>query len=262
MTLPHAATPDETLVRLPAATVARALNRLTEGMSPQEILGFAMESFGGRIALVSSFGAESAALLHMVSEIDRATPVLFLETGMLFAATIAYQQELAGQFGLSDMRVIRPEAGLLRDGDPDGSLHRVDPDACCTLRKTVPLRRALWGFEAWITGRKRYQGPSRAALKTFEADEEGRIKVNPLAAWDAKLIRAYMEAHRLPLHPMAGENFPSIGCAPCTTAVKPGEDPRAGRWRGQDKDECGIHFVDGRAVRVPAMHEGVRAAFP
>lgn len=263
MTQPRAAATGEKLVRLPAGTVVRALNRLAEWTEPAAILRLAMETFGGRIALVSSFGAESAALLHMVAAIDRRVPVLFLETGMLFAATIAYQQDLAERLGLADVRRIRPDPADLAAADPRGRLHRADPDACCAIRKTRPLRRALAGFEAWITGRKRYQGPSRADLPVFELDEAGRIKVNPLAGWDARAIRAYMEAEGLPLHPLVNENYPSIGCAPCTTPVAPGEDPRAGRWRGRDKVECGIHFVDGRAQPVrERRHEGIVASFP
>jgi phosphoadenosine phosphosulfate reductase len=204
---------------------------------------------------VSSFGAESAALLHMAARVDRAIPVLLLETGMLFPATIAYARELAGHLGLSDLRLIRPDRAGLRAGDPDGRLRHHDPDACCTLRKTLPLERALAGFDAWITGRKRYQTGDRAALPLFEA-EGGRVKLNPLADWDAGRIRGYMDAHRLPLHPLLPENFPSIGCAPCTTPVAPGEDPRAGRWRGTEKSECGIHFAGGRVVRGPARAVG------
>jgi phosphoadenosine phosphosulfate reductase len=260
---PGLAAPEERLLRLPAPAVARALNRLAEGMSPQEILALTKEAFGGRLAMVSSFGSESAPLLHMVAGLDRALPVLFLETGMLFGATVAYQRELADRLGLTDVRLVRPDPADLRAGDPHGTLHRADPDACCALRKTLPLHRALEGFDAWITGRKRYQAATRAALEIFEADGDGRIKVNPLAHWDAAAIRAYMAEHDLPLHPLVNERYPSIGCAPCTTPVAPGEDPRAGRWRGLAKVECGIHFEEGRAVRTPIRrHEGVVAAFP
>jgi len=238
------------LISLPAGTVAAALDRLARDRTPQAILDLAMrQGFCDRIALVSSFGAESAALLHMVAEIDRTTPVLFLQTGMLFAQTLAYQQELAERLGLGDVRLIRPDPEALAQADPAGRLHASDPDACCHLRKTAPLTRALEPFDAWITGRKRYQSASRAGLAVFEADADGRIKVNPLARWDAVMIRDYMNAHDLPLHPLVGEGYPSIGCAPCTTPVAPGEDVRAGRWRDRGKAECGIHFEGGRARR-------------
>jgi phosphoadenosine phosphosulfate reductase len=204
----------------------------------------------GRTAMVSSFGAESVALLHFVAVVDPATPVLFLDTEMLFDETLDYQRAVAARLGLSDVRVLHPdpeEAGRL---DPDGLLNRTDADACCNLRKTAPLARALDGFDAWITGRKRHQGGARAALPVVEA-LDGRLKVNPLASWTREAVSAYMERHDLPRHPLVARGFLSVGCAPCTTPVRPGEDARAGRWRGQDKDECGIHFENGRVVRGP-----------
>ena len=205
----------------------------------------------GRIALVSSFGAESVVLLHLVSVIDRTTPVIFIDTEMLFPETLAYQRDLAERLELTDLRRIRPPGPALAARDPDGLLHRTDPDACCALRKTEPLEAALAGFDAWITGRKRFQGGTRASLEFFEADGENRIKVNPLAHWDMADLRDYMVENRLPRHPLVARGFPSIGCAPCTTPAAPGEDPRSGRWRGSEKTECGIHFVNGRAVRGP-----------
>jgi phosphoadenosine phosphosulfate reductase len=205
----------------------------------------------GRIALVSSFGAESVVLLHMISVMDRTTPVLFLDTEMLFAETLVYQQDVAARLGLSDVRVITPDRAQVFERDPDGVLHKTDPDACCTLRKTEPLQAALAGFDAWITGRKRFQGGSRAALGFFEAEADLRIKVNPLAMWSRDDVQDYMLNNRLPRHPLVRQGYPSIGCQPCTTRVAAGEDPRAGRWRGLDKDECGIHFINGRVVRGP-----------
>ena len=135
--------------------------------------------------------------------------------------------------------------------DPEGMLHRDNPDACCDLRKTQPLAHALAHFDAWITGRKRFQSGSRAALAFFEAEGEARIKINPLAHWAREDIADYMVNNRLPRHPLVARGFASIGCAPCTTPVAPGEDPRAGRWRGAAKEECGIHFVDCRIIRAP-----------
>ncbi|WP_297772013.1 phosphoadenylyl-sulfate reductase [uncultured Roseovarius sp.] len=204
----------------------------------------------GKLALVSSFGAESVVLLHMVSVTQAATPVIFIDTEMLFAETLVYQQELAERLNLRDLRIIRPDAQELARTDAKQTLHRRDTDACCALRKTVPLQRALSGFDGWITGRKRYQAGTRAALDFFEIEEgTGRIKVNPLAHWAREDIRTYMEENRLPRHPLVSQGYPSIGCMPCTTPVKPGEDPRSGRWRDQDKTECGIHFVNGKLVR-------------
>jgi len=206
----------------------------------------------GRVALVSSFGAESVVLLHLVSVVAPATPVLFIDTRMLFPETLAYQRDLADRLDLRDVRVIRAGLTDLAVADADTTLYRRESDACCTLRKTVPLGRALSGFDAWITGRKRYQGDSRAALEFFEEEQgTGRIKVNPLAHWGKEDVADYILNNRLPRHPLVAKGFPSIGCAPCTSAVKPGEDERAGRWRGSDKTECGIHFIDGRLVRGP-----------
>jgi phosphoadenosine phosphosulfate reductase len=208
----------------------------------------------GRIALVSSFGAESVVLLHLASMVDRNIPVLFVDTEMLFAQTLVYQQELAERLHLQNLHIIRASDATLNAEDPDGTLHRRDTDACCALRKTRPLQKALRGYDGWITGRKRFQSGTRATLDFFEVEEfTGRIKVNPLAHWAPEDVRAYMEENRLPRHPLVAKGYPSIGCAPCTSPVKHGEDPRSGRWRGQDKDECGIHFVNGKMVRKGEM---------
>ncbi len=203
----------------------------------------------GELAMVSSFGAESVALLHLVSVIDNTVPVLFIDTHMLFPEPLVSQQEVAERLNLKNLRIIEASKMDLSREDPDGTLHKFDTDACCNLRKTVPLDRALDGFDGWITGRKRFQSSTRAALEFFEADGANRIKVNPLAHWHPEDVRNYMEENRLPKHPLVSQGYPSIGCAPCTSPVAPGEDPRAGRWRGQDKTECGIHVVDGKIVR-------------
>lgn len=210
----------------------------------------------GRTALVSSFGAESVVLLHLVSVIAPATPVLFIDTRMLFAETLAYQRELAERLDLRDIRLIRAGRADLALRDPDGTLHAHDADACCTLRKVEPLAAALEGFDAWITGRKRFQGGARAALEFFEAEAgTSRIKLNPLAHWDRSDIADYMAENRLPPHPLVARGYRSIGCAPCTAPVAEGEDDRAGRWPGRDKTECGIHFIEGRARRGPLPRE-------
>jgi phosphoadenosine phosphosulfate reductase len=209
----------------------------------------------GRVALVSSFGAESVVLLHMVSVIDRKTPVLFLDTQMLFPETLEYQRQVADLLELENIQVLRPDPQDIAALDPKGDLHRTDPDACCDFRKTQRLERALSGYDAWITGRKRFQGGQRAALEFFESEADIRIKVNPLAMWGKDDVREYMINNRLPKHPLVAQGYPSIGCAPCTSKVKPGEDERAGRWRGSEKVECGIHFINGKAVRGPLPKE-------
>lgn len=227
-----------------------ALRQTYVGASAIDVLAGVHAAFPGQVALISSFGADAAVLLHMAATIDRAFPVLMLETGMLFPETLAYQRALADRLGLTDIRNLHPDTADLAQRDPDGSLHRRDADACCGLRKIRPLQKALTGFAVTVSGRKRFQTGSRAALEVFEADED-RLRVNPLAGWSAQELRDYMSVHALPLHPLVGQGYPSIGCAPCTTPVGRGEDPRAGRWRGTDKTECGIHFgADGRIRRA------------
>lgn len=219
------------------------LNKRGRFLTTQEMLGQLLEDPGcGPIALVSSFGAESAVLLHMIAQIDTATPVIFLDTEMLFAETIEYQQLLAQKFGLSDVRRITPARAALFERDSENLLHRHNRDACCALRKSEPLEKALKGFDIWISGRKRFQGGVRKALALFENEQDQRIKFNPLAGWDRADIAAYFARHDLPRHPLVSRGFRSIGCAPCTTPVRPGEDERAGRWRGAEKTECGIHL--------------------
>ncbi|WP_174290821.1 phosphoadenylyl-sulfate reductase [Sphingomonas bacterium] len=194
----------------------------------------------GRVAAVSSFGAESAVLLHMVAAIDRDVPVIFTNTQKIFGETLAYRDELAERLGLTDLRVYRPDPRLLQLKDGTGLRWSYDPDGCCDLRKVEPLRRALLPFGAWISGRKGFQAGTRTALPRFEADE-GKLKLNPLADWTKADLDGYFAAHDLPRHPLEAQGYPSIGCAPCTSKVLPGDDPRSGRWRGWDKVECGIH---------------------
>lgn len=227
---------------LGAGAEALAFARQYEGESPQAILRDAIrDHYAGRIALVSSFGADSAVLLHMVSEVDRSTPVIFVETGKHFPQTLRYRDLLVEQLGLTGVRDAKPDPEALAAVDAGGMLWMSDTDACCHARKVVPLATALKGFDAWISGRKRFQSSTRAALPVFE-EEDGRVKVNPLANWTAADILAYAKAHNLPPHPLVAEGYPSIGCLPCTSKVAPGEDPRSGRWRGQEKTECGIHL--------------------
>ena len=201
----------------------------------------------GNVALVSSFGADSAALLHLCAMVDRSVPIVFIDTQLLFTETLVYQQELAERLGLKSIRIIRAKSSDLKTHDTYGALKFTDPDACCRLRKTAPLEKALSQYSGWITGRKRFQNEYRAQLEFFEFEPDprqptqGRIKINPLAHWSSQDVRKYMDENRLPRHPLVAHGFPSIGCAPCTTAVKDGEDPRSGRWRNQEKSECGIH---------------------
>jgi phosphoadenosine phosphosulfate reductase len=198
------------------------------------------QEFAGRIALVSSFGAEAALLLHMVATVDRATPVLFLDTQKHFGETLRYRDELILRLGLTDVRSLTPDAAEVARQDPDGMLWHRAPDACCALRKVVPLESALRPFAAWISGRKRYQGGERANLPVIEA-EGARVKINPLALLGVCDIEAEFAARGLPPHPLVADGFSSIGCMPCTVRPTRSDDPRSGRWTGLDKTECGIH---------------------
>jgi phosphoadenosine phosphosulfate reductase len=206
--------------------------------------------FPGRIALVSSFGGESAVLLHLLSRVDKSVPVVFLDTGRLFPETLEYRARLTEHLGLTDVRTVSPDPARLSDKDPHRALWMTNPDLCCAIRKTEPLRRALEGFDAWFTGRKRFQSSVRAHLPVFEGDGH-RIKVNPLITWSQEDLTAYATRYRLPEHPLVAKGYPSIGCVPCTSKVEPGEDARAGRWRGREKTECGIHTTleaDGSGI--------------
>lgn len=198
------------------------------------------EIFPGRIAVVSSFGAESAVLLDLVAQVNPATPVIFLETGKHFPETLAYRDALVARLGLTDVRSVAPAADDLAWADADGTLWRRSPDLCCHLRKVLPLERALSGFSAWINGRKRFQGGLRQHIPFFEA-AESRIKVNPLAGWDSAAIISAFKARDLPRHPLGAAGFTSIGCAPCTVKGDGAGGSRSGRWAGSGKTECGIH---------------------
>ncbi|MBZ8134993.1 phosphoadenylyl-sulfate reductase [Afifella sp. IM 167] len=221
---------------------AAALEARFGSESPQKILAAALDRYGpDEIAAVTSFGAESAVWLHMLAGIDPNVPILFIDTGKHFAATHRYRETLTEAFALTDVRLIRPDAAALSAEDGNGMLFSADPDHCCRLRKTEPLKRALLPFPAWINGRKRHQSATRAHIPAFEADGT-RLKINPLANWGREEIAAYAARFDLPRNPLVKEGYASIGCMPCTSQVRPGEDERAGRWRGRDKTECGIHL--------------------
>ncbi len=223
------------------APVVARLNAELRDAEPQEILRAAIDELGDRVALVSSFGAESAVLLHMAAQIKADIPVLFLDTGMLFGQTLDYRRRLAAQLGLTDVRDLRPQYQDLAVHDPGADRWKTDTDTCCHIRKVLPLERALEGFGGWITGRKRFQGGQRVRLKVVE-NGGPHIKFNPLANWSKEQIDAYAAEHDLPAHPLVEFGYPSIGCWPCTKPIDEGEDLRAGRWAGSDKTECGIHL--------------------
>jgi phosphoadenosine phosphosulfate reductase len=231
--------------------VAAHLKDLQEramGRDPHGILELALTGeFAGKTAVVSSFGAESAVLLKLAADIDPNTPVLFLNTGKLFGETLRYRDRLQDILGLTDVRSLAPSLAARQARDPDGTLWSRDTDSCCNLRKTVPLAHALEPFRAQVTGRKRFQTRERADMLPVEFFE-GRYRFNPLWQQDLQQLEAFMTRHNLPRHPLVEDGYPSIGCMPCTRRVQAGEDYRAGRWSGLDKDECGIHLTDGGGI--------------
>jgi len=239
----------ETTTRLALKDRAFGLSARYEGQAAEEVLaGVIRHDFPGRIGLVSSFGTEAAVLLHMVARIDPYVPVIFLDTGKHFPETLAYRDALVSRLGLCNIQTVHPSPAGLEAEDPDGTLHARNPDLCCHVRKTLPMFAALRALGCWITGRKRGQATTRAALPLFEVQDRW-LKVNPLYDWTAGDVADYFARHDLPEHPLKGQGYLSVGCAPCTRAVRPGENARAGRWADSDKTECGIHFENGRMVR-------------
>lgn len=230
----------ERLARMRAATT---------NASSAELLEFAIRrEFPGAIAVISSFAAESVVLLHQVAQIDPDTPVLFLNTGKLFGETLRYRDRLQETLGLTDIRSIGPHPFDREKFDPNGDLWSRVPDACCNFRKVTPLKRQLAGFDAILTGRKRFQTEERAVMEAIEIFD-GRFRFNPLAGWNLAELQNYIARHHLPAHPLADDGFLSIGCMPCTRRVTSGERYRDGRWAGFDKRECGIHLgMDGEGI--------------
>jgi len=220
---------------------ADALNARFEGVDTQTMLKtlFAEKNLG-TVAVVSSFGTESAVLLHLIAQADPGIPVIFVDTLKMFPETLDYRETLINAFGFTDSRVVTPNPEVLAAKDDKGLRWSYDPDGCCDIRKVEPLARAKNGLDAWISGRKAFQSVTRQNLPRFEI-EDGRLKINPLGDWTKADLDAYFEEHDLPRHPLEAQGYLSIGCEPCTSKVMPGEDPRAGRWRGWDKVECGIH---------------------
>lgn len=229
-----------------------SLNGMFDEMDGVGVLRQATEELlPGDLAIVSSFGADSSVLLHMVAQVDKNLPVYFLETGKHFPETLDYVETLKQHLGLTNIIALQPDARDLQRFDPTGNLWETDPDSCCHIRKTEPLDAAVKGFGGWVTGRKRYQTRERGVLPHFELTSDDRIKVNPLAYFSDADITTYKLKYGLPEHPLYAKGYKSIGCAPCTSVVAEGEDPRAGRWRGLNKKECGIHFDFNGAIAKP-----------
>lgn len=224
------------------AAAAAALDARFGHLTPLEVVErAATHDFVGGIAAVSSFGADSAVLLHMIAEVDRGLPVIFLDTGKHFGETLEYRDALVADLGLTDIRIVTPDEAALNRDDPEGTLHARDTEACCAIRKVEPMARGVEPFRAWFTGRKRHQASTRAALPVFEAVGP-RIRINPLAHWTTSDQADYMRAHALRSNPLVAYGYLSIGCFPCTKPVEEGQDARSGRWAGHAKTECGIHL--------------------
>jgi phosphoadenosine phosphosulfate reductase len=226
------------------ALKAQELDRQLRDAAPAEVIAAALRELGrDKLAVVSSFGTQSAALLKVMADVDPAIPVVFLDTGWLFEETLAYRDTLVATLGLSDVRSIQPLEETLQHDDPERDLWFANPDACCRIRKVEPLARALAPFSGWINGRKRFQGGLRAAMPVVEADGV-RLKFNPFANVSREDIELIYASAKLPPHPLAASGFYSVGCMPCTSRTAPGEDERSGRWRGNAKTECGIHTTN------------------
>ena len=222
------------------------------GLEGRDLIRTMARDYKGRIALLSSFGAESSVLLHMISEIDPSLPVIFLDTEKLFPETLAYRDLLIEELGLTDVRVVKPDAFDIQQQDPKGDLHASSPDQCCNIRKSLPMEKAFTGFEVMLSGRKRFHGAGRADLQFVSIDGD-RLKVEPLAGFTALDLRTYMVNHQLPSHPLRLQGYRSIGCVPvqCTSPGGTDDNPREGRWMGSDKTECGIHFTaNGKIIRT------------
>ncbi len=229
--------------------LAQLNTEFAQSTAPDILRRAIQDIFSGRIGLVSSFGAESAILLHLVAQVEPALPIIFLNTGKLFGETLRFRDRLQARLGLTDIRALAPHPDDLEKHDPKGDLWTRDTDACCHIRKVLPQAHATRGFDALITGRKRFQTKERAQMDIIERDADGTYKLNPLANWGLEDLKSYIETHNLPRHPLVKDGFLSIGCMPCTSRVAPGEDYRSGRWQGQDKEECGIHLnVDGDGI--------------
>jgi len=227
-----------------AIPTATELDRALRDASPKEVIASALNVVGrDKLAVVSSFGIESAALLKVMADVDPAIPVIFLDTGWLFEETLAYRDTLVARLGLRDVRSIKPSEETLSREDAERELWFSNPDACCRIRKVEPLARALQPYAAWINGRKRFQGGLRVDIPVVEEDGP-RLKFNPFAHVTREDIAAIFASAALPPHPLRASGFLSVGCMPCTSRALAGEEPRAGRWRGLDKIECGIHTME------------------
>ena len=229
----------------PSDESLKALNDSFETRHPQDVLVYALERYSGHIILACSFGAEDVVLMDMIHRIDPGAPLFYLDTDFLFRETYQVRDRLIEKYGLLSSQVIQVKSRLTPEqqaAEYGEALWAREPDRCCALRKVEPLERVLSGYQAWITGIRRDQAPTRAHAGLVEWDQKFQlVKFNPLAKWSTEDVWTYIRVHEIPYNPLHDQNYPSIGCTHCTTPVRPGEDPRAGRWKNFGKTECGLH---------------------
>lgn len=222
-----------------------AANRKLAGAPPQEILRWAVLHFHPKLMMATAFGAEGCCILHMLSEIEPGVRIINLETGYQFAETLKLREVIKERYGI-EVEFIRPDQTVAEyEADHGGPLYVHRPDQCCYDRKILPLRQAIIGYEGWISSIRRVQTAHRAVASVVQWDAKfGLMKVNPLLAWSFKDVWNFIHKHRVPYNPLHDQDYPSIGCQPCTAPVYPGGDERAGRWAGSKKKECGLHVVE------------------
>lgn len=238
---------------MPTLTLSQAdVDRLAdrfETATAQDLLAWAVDRFAGRIVLTCSWQHQSSVLVDMLHQLGATIRIVELDTGLLFPETYETRDRLIARYGLEIERIDPPETVEEQALSEGPELWRRDPDRCCALRKVLPLERALVGMDAWITGIRRQQSSVRAGARKLELDPRGVVKVQPLADWTDEQVKGYLFAHDVPYNPLHDQGFPSIGCVPCTRAIRPGEDSRAGRWADAEKTECGLHIPAERGSR-------------
>jgi phosphoadenosine phosphosulfate reductase len=220
-------------------------NRQLENAPPQEVLTWAVDAFFPRLTMATAFGAEGCCILHMLAEIDPHVRVFNLDTGYQFPETLALRERIRTRYGIA-VEMVRPELAVAEyEAEHGGPVYLLHPDQCCHDRKIVPLRRAVAGYDAWISAIRKDQTNHRAEAGVVQWDAKfNLVKVNPLLTWTRKDVWDFITRHDVPYNPLHDQGYPSIGCFPCTRPVKEGQDERAGRWSGTDKKECGLHVLD------------------
>jgi phosphoadenosine phosphosulfate reductase len=224
--------------------IADASQRL-KAQSPQAILAWAVETFASRLTMATAFGAEGCCIIHMLAEIEPRTRIFNLETGYQFPETLALRERIKERYGV-EVEYIRPELTVEEyEAEHGGPLYTIRPDQCCHDRKVLPLRRAVQGYDAWISSIRADQTRDRAQADIVQWDAKfNLVKINPLLGWNKKDVWSFIHEHDVPYNPLHDQNYPSIGCWPCTRAVQNGDDERAGRWAGTVKKECGLHVIE------------------